>query len=210
MDHPNATRPVSKTVYLASQSPRRLELLRQVGLHPTVLPLRQAPPRADVDETPLPEERAWDYVVRLARMKAEAGLRAIAGRRLLDWPIVAADTTVTLDGEILGKPRDATEAAAWLRRYSGRAHTVLTAVAVACEGRVQVAVSESTVRFGVLSEHDIAAYVASGEPFDKAGGYAIQGRAAAFVEHLSGSYSGVMGLPLYETVELLKNVGLKL
>jgi septum formation protein len=194
-------------LYLASHSPRRLELLRQIGLAPTVLPLRHTPPRADVDETPLAGEKAWDYVTRLTRLKAQAALRALAGRRLPHWPIVAADTTVTLDGEILGKPRDAAEASAWLRRYSGRSHTVLTAVAVAHEDRVRVAVNESTVRFGPLGEQEIARYVGSGEPFDKAGGYGIQGRAAAFVEHLAGSYSGVMGLPLYETVELLKRVG---
>lgn len=198
---------LARQLYLASQSPRRLELLRQIGLAPTVLPLRQTPPRADVDESPLPAEKAWDYVTRLARLKAHAALRAVAGRRLLPWPIVAADTTVTLDGEILGKPRAASEASAWLRRYSGRSHTVLTAVAVAYQDLVRVAVSESTVRFGHLSEQEISRYVASGEPFDKAGGYGIQGLAAAYIEHLAGSYSGVMGLPLYETVELLKRIG---
>jgi septum formation protein len=198
---------VPRQLYLASQSPRRLELLRQVGLRPTVLPLRHAPPRAEVDEAPLAGERAWDYVSRLARMKAATGRAAVQARRLLDWPILAADTTVTLDGDILGKPRDAAEAAAMLRRYAGRSHTVLTAVAVAHGDALLEAVSESTVTFGALSEPDITAYVASGEPFDKAGGYGIQGRAAAFVAHLSGSYSGVMGLPLHETVELLKRVG---
>jgi len=198
---------MSKQLYLASQSPRRLELLRQIGLAPTVLPLRHDPARADVDETPLAGEKAWDYVTRLARLKAQAAQRAVAGRRLMPLPIVAADTTVTLDGEILGKPRDAAEAGAWLRRYSGRSHTVLTAVGVAHQDQLRVAVSESTVRFGPLDEQDIAHYVSSGEPFDKAGGYGIQGRAAAFVEHLAGSYSGVMGLPLYETVELLRSVG---
>ncbi len=196
-------------LYLASQSPRRLELLRQIGLAPTLLPLRHQPPRADVDETPLPAEKAWDYVTRLARMKAQAAMRAMAGRRLQPLPIIAADTTVTVDGEILGKPRDAQEAAGWLRRYAGRSHSVLTAVAVACQGEVRLAVSQSTVRFGPLSEEAIARYIASGEPFDKAGGYGIQGRAAAFIEHLAGSYSGVMGLPLYETVELLRSFGVE-
>lgn len=197
----------TRQLYLASQSPRRLALLRQIGLAPTVLPLRQTPPHADVDETPLPGEPARDYVVRIAGLKAQAAMKAVAERRLPAWPIVAADTTVTLDGEILGKPRDAAEASAWLRRYSGRSHTVLTAVAVAHRGQVRMAVSESTVHFGHLSAQEIACYVASGEPFDKAGGYGIQGLAAAFIKHLAGSYSGVMGLPLYETVELLKGVG---
>lgn len=198
---------MSKPLYLASQSPRRLELLRQIGLAPTVLPLRHAAPRADVDETPLPRESARAYVQRLARMKALAAERALIGRRLPPWPVIAADTCVVLDGTILGKPRDAVEATAWLRRYSGRSHSVLTAVAVRYGTRLKLAVQRSTVRFGPLSERAIAAYVASGEAFDKAGGYGIQGRAAAFVEHLSGSYSGVMGLPLYETVELLKSLG---
>lgn len=199
-----------KSVYLASQSPRRLELLRQIGLAPVVLPLRHARPRADVDETPLASEKALDYVHRLARMKAESGMLALEGRRLPAMPIVAADTTVTLDGDILGKPADAAEAAAMLRRYSGRAHTVLTAVGVAWQGRIEVAVSESTVRFCLLTETEIAAYVDSGEPFDKAGGYGIQGRAAMFIEHIAGSYSGVMGLPLHETAALLKEMGFSL
>lgn len=196
-----------KNLFLASQSPRRLELLRQIGLSPTILPLRTAPGRADVDETPLPAEPATDYVLRLARMKAEAGLLALAGRKLQPWPILAADTSVTLDGQILGKPTHAAEAADMLRRYSGRSHTVLTGVAVAYRGQLKLALSESTVSFKTLSEAEIAAYVDSQEGCDKAGGYGIQGRAAAFVEHLSGSYSGVMGLPLYETAALLGEVG---
>ena len=198
---------MSKHLYLASQSPRRLELLRQVGLEPTVLPLRTAPGRADVDETPYPDEPASDYVRRLARMKAAAGVIAQVRRNLPLWPILAADTTVTLDGHILGKPADAAEAEAMLRRYSGRAHTVFTAVAAAHMGQLEVVLSESVVTFKTLTEAEIRAYVAGREGFDKAGGYGIQGRAALFIEHLSGSYSGVMGLPLYETSELLKSVG---
>lgn len=198
---------MSKHLYLASQSPRRLELLRQVGFAPTVLPVRVSAGRADVDETPLHDEPALDYVLRLARMKAEAGMRAHAGRRMPDWPIVAADTTVTLDGQILGKPADAAEARSMLQRYSGRVHSVLTAVGVAYQGQVEVALNESAVTFKSLTEAEIAAYVASSEPYDKAGGYGVQGRAAAFIEHLSGSYSGVMGLPLFETCELLREVG---
>lgn len=200
-------RPMLKSLYLASQSPRRLELLRQIGLAPAVLLLRNGSGRVDVDETPLPEEPAVDYVLRLARRKAEAGEAARHGRSLADWPIVAADTTVTLDGRILGKPADAAEAAAMLRACSGRAHSVLTGVAVVFRGQMAVALSDSTVTFRDLTDAEIAAYVASGEPFDKAGGYGIQGRAAVFIEHLSGSYSGVMGLPLFETAELLREVG---
>lgn len=201
---------MSKPLYLASQSPRRLELLRQIELAPVVLPLRHVQPRADVDETPLPGERALDYVRRLARLKAESALLALAGRRLAIMPVIAADTTVSLDGLILGKPADADEASAMLRLYSGRAHSVLTAVGVAYRNRVEIAVSESEVRFKTLSEAEIAAYVDSHEPYDKAGGYGIQGRAAMFVEHISGSYSGIMGLPLYETAELLRGLGFEL
>lgn len=197
----------AKRLYLASQSPRRLELLRQVGLEPTVLPLRSSPGRLDVDETPLPDEPATDYVLRLARIKAEAGVSVQRVRNLPHWPILAADTTVTLDGHILGKPANRDEAVAMLRRYSGRAHTVLTAVAASYLGHQNVVMSESVVTFKPLSETEIAAYVDSREGFDKAGGYGIQGRAALFIEHISGSYSGVMGLPLYETSELLKTVG---
>ncbi|MCP5278570.1 MAG: septum formation inhibitor Maf [Thiobacillus sp.] len=198
---------MSRNLYLASQSPRRLDLLRQVGLSPMVLPLRASPERADVDETPLADEPGIDYVQRLARMKVKAGMLAQQARHLPAWPILAADTTVTLDGRILGKPGDAEEAVAMLRLYAGRTHTVLTAVAVAYQGRIRVGLSESQVTFKTLTEAEIAAYVASGEPFDKAGGYGIQGRAAIFIEHLSGSYSGVMGLPLHETAELLREVG---
>lgn len=198
---------MSRHLYLASQSPRRLELLRQVGLSPLVLPLRSSPDRLDVDETPLPEEPGIDYVRRLALKKVEAGALAQQVRHLPLWPILAADTTVTLDGRILGKPADAAEAAAMLHLFSGRTHTVLTAVAAAHLGRTRLALSESLVTFKPLSEAEIAAYVASGEPYDKAGGYGIQGRAAIFIEHLAGSYSGVMGLPLHETSELLREVG---
>jgi septum formation protein len=200
----------SKHLYLASQSPRRLELLRQVGVEPTVLPLRCAPGRVDVDETPLPDESATDYVLRLARRKAQVGADVQSARKLPSWPVLAADTTVTLDGHILGKPADMAEAAAMLRRYSGRAHTVLTAVAAVHLGSLRAVLSESVVTFKTLSEVEIAAYLNSRDAYDKAGGYGIQGRAALFIEHLSGSYSGVMGLPLYETSELLKTVGFEI
>ncbi len=201
---------MSKSVYLASQSPRRLELLRQIGLTPVVLPLRHANSRADVDETPLSGEAPLEYVRRLARMKAAAGVLALSKRGLPALPMVAADTTVTLDDDILGKPADAAEATSMLRRLSGRAHRVLTAVSVAFRDKIEVAVSDSEVRFKPLSEAEIAAYVLSREPYDKAGAYGIQGRAGLFVAHLSGSYSGVMGLPLFETSELLKAEGFEL
>lgn len=201
---------LSRRLYLASQSPRRLELLRQVGLEPTVLPLRTTHSRLDVDETPLPDEPATDYVLRLARLKAEAGVTVQRARNLPLWPILAADTTVTMDGHILGKPTDAVQAAAMLRRYSGRAHSVLTAVAAAHHDLLKLVLCESVVTFKTLSEAEIRAYLASREGCDKAGGYGIQGRAALFIEHISGSYSGVMGLPLFETAELLKTVGFEI
>ncbi|MBI5330498.1 MAG: septum formation inhibitor Maf [Betaproteobacteria bacterium] len=198
---------MSKPVFLASQSPRRLELLRQLGALPSVLHLRGAANRQEVDETPLASELAVEYVMRVALMKAAAGVRAQRERGLPDLPIIAADTTVTIDGQILGKPADAEEAAAMLRTYAGREHTVLTAVAVAYKESVRSALNESTVRFKALSEAEIAAYIACGEPFDKAGGYGVQGRAAMFIERLCGSYTGVMGLPLFETSELLREAG---
>lgn len=195
-------------IYLASQSPRRLELLRQIGISAMVLPLRQQGNRADVDETPNPGERVADYVVRVARMKAEAGVQAVAGRRLPQMPILAADTAVAVDGMILGKPNTAEQAAQWLREYSGRTHQVHSGVALAWDGQIEVALSSSTVTFRELSDDEIAVYVASREPMDKAGGYGIQGRAALFIERIDGSYSGIMGLPLFETANLLRQVGI--
>ncbi len=198
---------MQKHLYLASQSPRRMELLRQIGLTPIILPLRHAPPRADVDEAPWAEETAQNYVKRVALMKARAGQKAQAGRMLPPYPILAADTTVTIDGLLLGKPGDAAAAADMLRRYSGRVHEVVTGVALAWQDRLEYTVSVSQVRFRTLTEADISAYVATGETYGKAGAYAIQGHAALFIEQLTGSYSGVMGLPLYETAELLKLAG---
>ncbi len=195
-------------LYLVSQSPRRRELLRQVAANAEVLLLRNQPGRPpDVDETPLPGETPADYVVRLARAKAEMGWQRMLERRLPRLPVLGADTTVSVDGDIIGKPASREEAEAVLRRLSGREHEVLTGVALAFEGRVESRLSLSTVRFRVLSEAAIRRYVLSGESRDKAGAYGIQGRAAAFVSHLSGSYSGVMGLPLCETTELLDLFG---
>ncbi|MEW5892635.1 MAG: nucleoside triphosphate pyrophosphatase [Pseudomonadota bacterium] len=197
-----------RRIYLASQSPRRLELLRQIGIDAMVLPLRHQSGRADVDESPLPNEKPADYVMRVARLKAEAGVLAMTGRRLPVMPILAADTTVALDGRLLGKPASPEQAAEWLRSYSGKTHRVYSGVAVAWEGQVHTALSSSKVRFRPLNEAEIAAYVASREPMDKAGGYGIQGHAALFIEHIEGSYSGIMGLPLFETGALLRQTGM--
>ena len=193
-------------IYLASKSPRRRDLLRQIGVNFDVLTFRagERGEDADVDETPLPGEAVERYVERLALAKAQAGMRRVLWRKLLPHPVLAADTTLEVDGEIVGKPHDAAEAHAILERLSGRRHRVLTAVAMSDGERTRSRLSVSEVAFRRLSEHDIRRYVATGEPFDKAGAYGIQGRAGAFVEHLVGSYSGVMGLPLHDTVVLLR------
>ena len=196
--------PLERGVYLASRSPRRRELLAQIGVRFHLLLFRSRPGEApDVDEQPLDHEAPDKYVERLARAKAEAGWRRMLQRNLPHAPVLAADTTVTFDGAILGKPEDRTEAATMLERLSGRSHEVLTAVALKHDDWMESALSRSEVRFKTLSPREMEQYVASGESDDKAGAYAIQGRAARFVVELRGSYSGVMGLPLYETGQLL-------
>lgn len=195
---------IQPRIYLASQSPRRRELLKQIGINFEMLLLRSSPGRSmDVDEAPLPDELPEVYVRRVCQAKAEAGYSALRLRNLPPFPVLTADTTVALDGRILGKPENAEHAGEMLHALSGREHQVLSAVAVALGERVELALSVSTVRFAQLSEERIHAYLRTHEYADKAGGYAIQGHAGAFVEHLSGSYSGVMGLPLFETVQLL-------
>ena len=182
-------------LFLASQSPRRRELLRQIGREFDVLDV-------DVPERREPNETPEDYVSRVAREKAGAGLMQVAA--VHDAVVIGADTEVVLDDDVFGKPADATDAATMLRRLSGRSHRVLSAVWCISAGREEHALSVSTVEFAPLTEGDIADYVATGEAFGKAGAYAIQGRAAAFVRRLDGSHSGVMGLPLYETSLLLR------
>jgi septum formation protein len=196
---------IKPRIYLASQSPRRRELLKQIGINFEMLLMRSDPRRnLEVDETPHADEQPESYVRRVCRAKAEAGYRVLKLRNLPTFPVLAADTTVTLDGKIFGKPDSAEHAATMLRQLSGREHQVLSAVAIALEEHIEVALSTSTVRFVTLSEERIRRYLHTREYTDKAGGYAIQGQAGAFVEHLTGSYSGVMGLPLFETVLLLK------
>ena len=192
-------------LYLASRSPRRRELLAQIGIQFDTIVFRDAP-REDweLDETPQAGETPGDYVRRVARAKAEHGWRIVGERRLLLQPVLAADTTLEFAGEIIGKPRHAADAQAILRRLSGQTHRVLTAVSVLFDGRIESLLSVSEVSFGVLEDAEIRSYVATGEPLDKAGAYGIQGYAGMFVERLAGSYSGVMGLPLYETAQLLK------
>jgi septum formation protein len=197
-------------IYLASRSPRRRELLAQIGVKFEPLLFREGPRQdADTDEAVRPGEQPDEYVRRVTHLKAEAAWQRVVMRRGLQRkPVLAADTTVALAGEILGKPVDRPDAERILRILSGTQHRVLTAVSVAFEERREIAVSESLVTFAALDDARIAAYVQSGEPFDKAGAYGIQGRAGAFVERIEGSYSGVMGLPLYETAELLRKFGI--
>lgn len=199
---------VDKRIYLASQSPRRRELLKQIGVAFDVLPLRAMPGRMDVIEIPHPREAARDFAQRMATEKAASGWRAVEGRRLLRFPVLGADTVVELDGAILGKPADRAEAEAMLTRLSGRRHQVHTAVAVQQEEQMEMRLSSSHVTLAKLDAATIAHYLESGEYLGKAGSYGIQGRAGAFVEHIKGSYSGVMGLPLYETAILLRAFGL--
>lgn len=185
------------TIYLASRSPRRQELLQQVGVHYELLPV-------SVDETPAAGEKAADYAQRLALAKAQAGWSSLAGKNPL--PVLGADTVVVANATIMGKPRDRQQAIEMLQVLSGATHTVLTAVALVAEDRL-VRLNTSHVTFRTLSLSECEAYWESGEPLDKAGAYAIQGLGAAFITRLEGSYSGVMGLPLFETVDMLETFG---
>ncbi|MCL2344925.1 MAG: Maf family nucleotide pyrophosphatase [Desulfobulbus sp.] len=195
-------------LYLASRSPRRRELLTQIGVaFDTVLFREGVRSDGDTDETPGVGEDPVAYVERIARAKAAHGQRLVSERHLPPQPVLAADTTLEFAGQIIGKPADATDATDILRRLSGRSHRVLTGVAVTHLGRTEYVLSVSEVRFRPLDEDEIRHYVLSGEPLDKAGAYGIQGRAGLFVDHLAGSYSGVVGLPLCETGELLKRFG---
>ncbi len=190
-------------VYLASKSPRRQELLRQIGVN-----FRLLPPDDDEDAEALEAVRAHEspavYVKRVVLAKLDAAVARLARRGWPPAPVLTADTTVALGGAILGKPADAAQAADMLRRLSGRTHRVLTAVALARSSRRESVVNVSRVTFARLTRAQIDAYARSGEPLDKAGGYGIQGAAGAFARRIEGSYSGIMGLPLYETARLLR------
>ena len=199
--------PVERGIYLASRSPRRRELLSQIGVRFHLLLFRARPGEGpDVDEISMPGELPDLYVERMARAKAEAGWRRMLQRNLPFAPVLAADTTVALDRKIFEKPVDRRQAAEMLESLSGHTHEVLTAVALKQDDWMESALSRSEVRFKKLTAREIDQYVATGEGDDKAGAYAIQGRAARFVIELRGSYSGVMGLPLYETAELLEKL----
>jgi len=199
------------TLYLASRSPRRRELLKQIGIRfdPLLLRLASARGGPDVDEGQHSGETPADYVERTAREKAAFGLKALSMRSMVYHPVLAADTIVIVDGAILAKPANADEAAAFMRRLAGRSHEVRTAIALAIQGPPLSAVSVSTVTFRALDQAEIKRYCATPEPYDKAGGYGIQGLAAIFIERIEGSYTGVMGLPLFETAQLLAKAGIR-
>ena len=187
-------------VYLASRSPRRVELLGQLGVACEPLP-------ADIDETQLVGESPEKYVTRLAREKAQACLRHLTTEQK-NHPVLAADTTVVLDGIVLGKPDDDIDARNMLIALSGSLHEVHTAVALAFNNQIEVVLSTTVVEMMTLTEEQIERYITSGEPKDKAGSYGIQGKAGAWVKRIEGSYSGVMGLPVFETAELLRKANL--
>jgi septum formation protein len=195
-------------IYLASRSPRRRELLSQIGVRFELLMFRGVPREdPDVDEAVLPDESPEDYVVRVTLAKAQSGIHRIRERHLIPHPVLAADTTVEIDGHVIGKPEHEADAVAILQRLSGRTHRVLTDVAVSDGYHTEHLLNVSEVRLRSLEHDEIKRYVASGEPLDKAGAYGIQGRAAVFIEEIKGSYTGIMGLPLYETAILLRRYG---
>ncbi|MGB4811500.1 MAG: Maf family protein [Methylophilaceae bacterium] len=184
-------------IYLASQSPRRAELLKQMGVDYIKMP-------ANIDELPLKNELPIDYVLRVARQKAEVCVQALG---YVNLPILAADTTVVLNDKVLGKPLDDDDARAMLSALSGRVHVVHTAVALAYQHTLEVVLSSTNVEMMPLSNSQIEAYIATGEHRDKAGSYGIQGLAAMWIKRIEGSYTGVMGLPLFETTQLLRKAG---
>jgi septum formation protein len=192
-------------IYLASASPRRRELLRQIGVQFDVLVFRvgERGEDADVDESLQADEKAERYVERLALTKASAGVKRLLWRKLPRQPVLAADTAIELDNKIIRKPTDINDAHDILQQLSGRSHRVLTAVAVSDGEKIRSMMSTSEVRFKPLSDDNIRHYISTGEPLDKAGAYGIQGFAATFIEEIHGSYSGIMGLPLFETAALL-------
>lgn len=189
-------------IYLASSSPRRAELLDQIGVKFKVYAI-------EIDETRFVGEAPAEYVCRMAREKAQVVARELDARQQ-SYPVLAADTTITLDGDIIGKPADRDQCRCILGQLSARQHLVLTAVALATPKGIAWRLVQSRVSFATLSSREIESYCASEEPMDKAGAYAIQGKAALFIKHLEGSYSAVMGLPLYETAGLLQDADIEL
>ena len=195
-------------VYLASQSPRRRQLLEQLGVrHELLLP--DAQEDAESLEVVFTNEPPAAYVKRVTQLKLDAALLRLKRRALPAGPVLCSDTTVARGRTIFGKPADAQDAARMLTELSGKTHRVLTAVAIGSSRKRMISMSESRVTFAQMNSRQIEAYVASGEPLGKAGSYAVQGKAAAFISHMSGSYSGIMGLPMFETAQLLRSFGFK-
>jgi septum formation protein len=188
---------LNSSLVLASASPRRVKLLKQIGISPIVHPV-------DIDETPGESELVTDLVVRLAREKAQQGALETGG----DYPVIGSDTVGLIDGKVLLKPVDYDDAEAMLLNMSNRWHEIHTAVALIHQGTCYEVTAVSRVKFRAISQSEIAEYWESGEPKDKAGAYAVQGLAAVFIERIEGSYSGIMGLPLFETAQLMREVGL--
>jgi len=202
---------LEKHIYLASRSARRRDLLKQMGVNFEMLLLREGAGRdADFNESELPGETPREYVIRVARLKAEAGWLRLEQRRLMRHPVLAADTTVALGDTILAKPADREDAVAMLKQLSGTVHQVYTAVAIKFYDSLKEALSVTEVRFRELSDDEIRRFVATGEPLDKAGAYGIQGKASMFIETINGSYTGVVGLPVFETARLLGHFGFQL
>ena len=200
---PTTPTTVNSFIYLASQSPRRRQLLEQLGVTYQLL-LPDADEDAEALEQVRPKEAPAVYVQRVTQLKLDAALQRLQRRSLAAAPVLCSDTTVAMGRAIFGKPADPADAAAMLAQLAGRNHRVLTAVAVGLGSRHEQVLSRSQVRFAPLGADEIEAYVGTGEPMGKAGAYGVQGRAAAFIAHISGSYSGIMGLPLYETAQLLR------
>lgn len=202
---------LEKHIYLASRSARRRDLLKQMGVNFEMLLLREGAGRdADFDESQISNELPRDYVVRVARLKAEAGWLRLEQRRLMRHPVLSGDTTVAFNDTILAKPKDREDAVAMLKELSGTVHLVYTAVAVKFHESLREALSVTEVRLRELSDDEIRRYVATGDPMDKAGAYGIQGKASMFIESINGSYSGVVGLPMFETSQLLSQFGFQL
>jgi septum formation protein len=199
---------VDNRIYLASQSPRRRELLKQIGVHFEVLVMRNSPGREDVIEIAQESETPAQFALRMAAEKSACGARVARMRRLVPMPVLGADTVLDVDGEIIGKPRDLAHAGEILARLSGRAHWVHTGVAMTWHEETESRLSSSRVEFAPLSGEAIARYIESGEALDKAGAYGIQGRAGAFACRIEGSYTGIVGLPLFETATLLNWAGI--
>jgi septum formation protein len=200
---------IDQKIYLASKSPRRRELLRQIGVDFELILLRDAAPRGpDVTEAILPGESPDAYVARVTLEKAAFATHIIQARRLPPHPVLAADTTVVIDGLIMGKPADNAEAVAMLQSLSGRSHHVLTSIVVQHQHTIRQITHASEVFFTALTQEAIEAYCATTEPYDKAGGYGVQGAASIFIERIVGSQSGIMGLPLFETAQLLRQAGI--